>query len=192
MTNATTITYQDKDGIQQTMDVDLTDRTHRAITPFCFHQVKKLWWVLDADWVWFDGRRIIIFRRGFGWDGASAPSLVWWYESPGEHLAASGPHDSIYTFHWVEIWDCEQRIWIVVRANKAYTDQLFFDILTYYYKVDVIKTSTMWSAVCVFGWYAWYTGNCRGKCAKCKASVGTDCPYRDHIPPISTKWELTA
>jgi hypothetical protein len=148
--------------------------TPRALSPFrCAEIVPGEEWERKADWLWYDGERVLRFRLGYRWDGASVPWAFRWYEGKGTHLAASGAHDPCYQYHFVEWWNGEA--WVFSRVSKSFADCLWEQILYHHYGVRISKARVLWAAVAGGGLWTWITDVCDFKCDKCKWSVG--CPY---------------
>ena len=178
-----TITYNGIDGIFSSLCFDETLAKPGLLTEFKYHQVEnRQWWFLDSDWIYWTGKIIFRVRRGFGWNGASVPCGLQWFEKPGDHLAASLPHDSVSSYHWIEVWDVLRQVWICTWATRSFADRLFHNVNRVVYDIRDTKVYLLYSAVRLFGWWAWYTDVCYGKCKSCKGTVGIDCPYRDQVP----------
>jgi hypothetical protein len=188
------IPYLAADGHPESVFADFANCDPRALTPFLAHRDgSKQWWLADADFLWFDGAHVLRFRRGYGWNGASVPAIARWYEAPGDHLAASLPHDHGYGFHWFESWDFGSQRWVGVTCTKAYCDRLWYQILRHHYDLRFTKTCILWQAVHLGGWASWLTGSCTRHCATCVTDTGPgrDCPYRCSLPATYAHWRLT-
>jgi hypothetical protein len=178
-----TVTYLDRNCSTQSLTFDNNDKLPRALTQCVADRVEDQWWRYQADFLWWDGRRVLRFRRGYGWDGASVPTGVRWYCNPGDYPAATGPHDYGYGYHWLEVWDATRGRWAFVKVTKREMDALWWQILDHHYRVRITKRFVLWEAVRVFGWGSWLSHGCNGKCKSCDPlDNARDCPYED-VPP---------
>jgi hypothetical protein len=180
-----TITYYRENGILASLTFDPAIAKPGLLVPFSCSLQGPQWWVLDVDWIYWDGKRVMRVRRGFGWDGASIPWVVQWYEKPGAHLAASCPHDNIYTYHWIEVWNEVKQEWVPTYASKSFADSLFHDVNERVYNIRHIKSSVLYGFVHAFGYLSWHTNICRSKCYKCAGICSIDCPFKNKLPKNS-------
>ncbi len=84
----------------------------------------------------------IIVKKGFDFDGASIPKLLWSiYGSPlnGNYVVASLIHDGLYASQ---------------KVSKSISDKIFLDIMKQS-NVGYIKRTSMYLAVRVFGGKDW-------------------------------------
>src|SRR5574343_808860 len=135
------IPYTDAAGEQNVISF-IRNGVPRAITPPRVKEVVHYKeWEWRADFLWYDGERVLRFRRGYGWNGASVPWAFRWYEDKDDHLAASGPHDGCYQYHFVEWWNGES--WVFSKVSKAFSDLLWEQILYHHYGVRLSKTRVL-------------------------------------------------
>lgn len=104
-------------------------------------------WFLRQPLVWRDEFGEVTVPAGFVTDFASVPRLVWAFISPwGKHGKAAVLHDYLY---WMR------------EGARVDADALFLRVMRHCGQIFVIRRS-MWLAVRLFGWIAWY-GNAADK-----------------------------
>ena len=99
-------------------------------------------WMLLEDFTLAIDKHIITVKKGFDFDGASIPKLLWSiYGSPlnGNYVVASLIHDGLYASQ---------------KVSKSIADKIFLDVMKQS-NVGYIKRTSMYLAVKMFGGKDW-------------------------------------
>lgn len=144
-----------------------------------YRRAGKQWWVLLQDSIIKinTGKEIIHIRipKGYQWNGASIPKIFKWYTKPENHLFESLFHDWAYQFHWFYKLNMNNFVWEKFSVSKMYSDNLFHD-LAKLNDIRITKIDTMWAALAIGGWMAWFNGTCNADCEICPCDAGSWCP----------------
>lgn len=126
---------------------------------------KRIWswltkvreWQLAENWEYDlpDGRRILI-PKGFTFDGASIPRLLWFFLSPTGLLLIPGLiHDFGYRYDYIWVVKDDG---IVCKTDQAmgqdYWDEVFYNVGEHVNGMKVINWMA-WVALAAFGGMAW-------------------------------------
>ena len=113
-------------------------------------------WELTENWRYkLDDEVEIIIEKGFRFDGASIPRILWGILSPVGLLLIPGLiHD--YGYRHAQLWkiDKDQIIPFQKKADKKYWDELFFKVslkLNGFVLINIFA----WIALAVFGSCTW-------------------------------------
>jgi len=121
---------------------------------------------------WMDWEVVFSDKRGFVFDGASIPRPAWsilGLTPHGDMDAASLPHDDIYQHQGklpiLSLFQMNDRHWTRCdeKISRSTADSLLYEICAFFGIGNAAQRFAVWSAVRIFGWYAWWRDDVKRK-----------------------------